>query len=134
LIIGDEGGFVRRDWILLAVAGLAVASAALGGAAAPQAAKSKAAPNGSSAEALEHGKAVFDKKCAACHYATSTARKIGPGLQGLGKRGTFLVSGKKVTDESLKEWIEKGDNLMPPFKDSLDALELKDVMRFLKTL
>lgn len=125
---------MRRDWILLAVAGLAVASAALGGAAAPQAAKSKAAPNGSSAEALEHGKAVFDKKCAACHYATSTTRKIGPGLHGMGKRGTFLVSGKKVTDESLKEWIEKGDNLMPPFKDLLDAVELKDVMRYLKTL
>jgi cytochrome c len=124
---------VIRDWMVSA-AGLVLASATLCGAAASQATKSKAAPNGTSVEVLEHGRAVFEKKCAACHYAASTVRKIGPGLKGMSKRGTFLVSGKKVTDESLKECIEKGDDQMPPFKDLLDAAELKDVIRYVKTL
>ena len=80
------------------------------------------------------GKEVFDKKCGVCHYADSDAKKIGPGLKGLGKRGTFTVNSNKVTDESLKTWIENGDNLMPPFKDVLDAPQIKDVVAYVKTL
>src|SRR5437016_14086698 len=56
------------------------------------------------------------------------------GLKGLGKRGTFTVNNNKVTDESLKTWIENGDNLMPPFKDVLDAPQIKDVVAYVKTL
>lgn len=118
----------------MALTGLVMAGVAQKSQPAPQARQSKPAANGSPEEAVQHGKAVFDKRCAQCHYATSTARKIGPGLQGMSKRGIFLISGKKVTDESLKEWIEKGDNLMPPFKDVLGAAELKDVIRYVKTL
>jgi mono/diheme cytochrome c family protein len=39
-----------------------------------------------------------------------------------------------VTDESLRTWIENGDNLMPPFKDVLDAGQIKDVVAYVKTL
>jgi len=56
-------------------------------------------------------------KCSICHFDTSEAKKIGPGLKGLNKRGTFSVNGNKVTDENLKTWIENGDSLMPPFKE-----------------
>jgi mono/diheme cytochrome c family protein len=80
------------------------------------------------------GKEVFDKKCGVCHYADSDAKKIGPGLKGLGKRGTFTVNNNKVTDESLKTWIENGDNLMPPFKDVLDPAQIKDVVAYVKSL
>jgi len=80
------------------------------------------------------GKEVFDKKCGVCHYADSDAKKIGSGLRGLGKRGMFTVYNNKVTDESLKRWIENGDNLMPPFKDVLDAPQIKDVVAYVKTL
>ncbi|HYA96721.1 MAG TPA: cytochrome c [Methylomirabilota bacterium] len=93
-------------------------------------APAKTAPD----EAVTRGKAVFDKDCSVCHYAGSTARKIGPGLKGLGKRTTYPVSGKKITDESLKEWIENGDNQMPGFKDTLEGEALKDLIRYLKTL
>jgi len=124
---------VKRDLIWLAVAVLAMASVALAETSAPQGGGKKQ-PRGSSAEAVQRGKAIFDKKCAVCHYAASVERKIGPGLKGLNKRGTFGVTGGKITDESLKTWIENGDNLMPPFKDVLGADEIKDVVHYVRTL
>jgi cytochrome c len=84
--------------------------------------------------AVARGKEIFEKKCALCHYADSDAKKIGPGLKGLAKRGTFTVKDGKVTDESLKEWIENGDTQMPPFKDVLEPAQIKDVIAYVKTL
>jgi mono/diheme cytochrome c family protein len=84
--------------------------------------------------AVARGKEVFDKKCAVCHYADSDAKKIGPGLKGMSKRGTFTVNNNKVTDEALTTWIENGDTLMPPFKDVLDPAQIKDVVAYVKTL
>jgi cytochrome c len=80
------------------------------------------------------GKEVFVDKCSMCHNADSDQKKIGPGLKGLSKRGTFTVNGNKVTDENLKNWIENGDSLMPPFKDVLDEQQIKDVIAYVKTL
>ena len=36
------------------------------------------------------GKAVFDEKCGLCHEATSTDKKMGPGLKGLYKQPEFI--------------------------------------------
>ena len=38
------------------------------------------------------------------------------------------------TSQSLKAWIENGDQLMPPFKDVLEAGQIKDVITYVKTL
>ena len=86
------------------------------------------------AAAVARGKTVFQQKCSVCHYDNSDQKKIGPGLKGLAKRGTFSVNGNKVTDENLKTWIENGDQLMPPFKDVLEAGQIKDVIAYVKTL
>src|ERR1700675_2821313 len=104
------------------------------------------------AAAVARGKTVFQQKCSVCHYDNSEQKKIapapsnptnpaaiialfpGPGLKGLSKRGTFSVNGIKITDESLKAWIENGDQLMPPFKDVLEAGQIKDVIAYVKTL
>jgi len=97
----------------------------------------KAGPGGAaknSAAAAARGKEIFEKKCAVCHYADSDAKKIGPGLKGISKRGTFTVNDNKVTDDSLKTWIENGDTLMPPFKEVLEAPQIKDVIAYVKTL
>src|SRR5258708_9162289 len=85
----------------------------------PQAKSSskKAASHGSSGSAVK-GKEVFEKKCAICHYADKEAKKIGPGLKGMYKRGTFTLNGNKITDESLKTWNGKRDPLMPPLKQN----------------
>ena len=93
----------------------------------------KAASHGPSGSAVK-GKEVFEKKCSICHYADKEAKKIGPGLKGMYKRGTFTVNGNKITDESLRTWIENGDSLMPPMKETLEGNQIKDVIAYVKTL
>jgi cytochrome c len=89
---------------------------------------------GANAAAVARGKSLFQQKCSICHYDTSDQKKIGPGLKGISKRGTFTVNGNKITDDSLKSWIENGDQLMPPFKDVLEPTQIKDLIAYVKTL
>ncbi len=86
------------------------------------------------AEAVKRGKTIFQEKCSLCHYDTSDQKKIGPGLKGLNKRGTFSINGNKITEDALKTWIENGDQLMPPFKDVLEPDQIKDVIAYVRTL
>jgi cytochrome c len=90
--------------------------------------------SGANAAAVARGKSLFQQKCSVCHYDTSDQKKIGPGLKGISKRGTFSVNGNKITDDSLKSWVENGDQLMPPFKDVLEPAQIKDVIAYVKTL
>jgi cytochrome c len=126
---------VKRNFIVVGIATLAVAGALLGqdpppaGGAAP-----KKAASGGNAAAVARGKDVFDKKCAMCHYADREDKKIGPGLKGLMKRGTFTINGSKVTTASLTTWIENGDSMMPGMKESLEPAQIKDVVTYVKTL
>ena len=94
----------------------------------------KKSSGGGTAAAAARGKELFDSKCSICHYADNDQKKIGPGLKGISKRGTFTVNNNRVTDESLKTWIENGDTLMPPFKDVLEPAQIKDVIAYVKTL
>ncbi len=118
---------------MLATAALGI-TLAVTGAALAQTKTTKKAPASKDAAAVARGKDVFQQKCSTCHYDTSDAKKIGPGLKGIGKRGTFTVNNNKVTDETLKAWIENGDSLMPPFKDVIDDNQIKDVIAYVKTL
>jgi mono/diheme cytochrome c family protein len=122
---------VKRNYLVLGIAllAMAVAVAAQDPAAKP-APKKAAAAKGSATK----GKEVFDQKCGICHFADSDAKKIGPGLKGISKRGTFTVNNNKVTDDNLKTWIENGDSLMPPFKDVLEEQQIRDVIAYVKTL
>ncbi|HYL83712.1 MAG TPA: cytochrome c [Candidatus Angelobacter sp.] len=125
---------MKRNVLILGIAILSVAGALLAQdqpAAAPaKKAKSSGAGSGSAAR----GKEVFDKKCSMCHFADSDQKKIGPGLKGISKRGTFTVNGNKVTTQSLTTWIENGDSLMPPMKETLEPGQIKDVVAYVKTL
>jgi mono/diheme cytochrome c family protein len=129
--VDDEGGDVKRNYLVLGIALLGMAVAVL--AQDPPAKAPKKTAGKSSASATK-GKEVFDQKCGICHFADSDGKKIGPGLKGISKRGTFTVNNNKVTDETLKTWIENGDSLMPPFKDVLDEQQIKDVIAYVKTL
>ena len=124
---------MKRTVSLLGMAMLACAVALTAQEQAPKKAAA-GAKAGSNNAAAARGKDTFQKKCAICHYPDSDAKKIGPGLKGLYKRGTFSVNPSKVTDENLKNWIENGDSLMPGLKDSLDAAQIKDVIAYVKTL
>jgi len=122
--------------LTLGIATLAVAGGVLAqdAPAPPAKTSSKKAPSHASSGSAARGKEVFEKKCAICHYADKESKKIGPGLKGMYKRGTFTVNGNKVTDESLKTWIENGDSLMPGMKDTLEPGQIKDVIAYIKTL
>ena len=125
---------MKRTSIVLGIAALALAGAMFAQNNPPAKEKSSGKKGASNNAAATRGKQVFDEKCGVCHYADSDAKKIGPGLKGLSKRGTFTVNPNKVTDESLKTWIENGDTLMPPFKDVLQPDQIKDVIVYVKTL
>ena len=128
--IARKGGTVRKFSLSLAIlAGCAalVAGIALLG-------QEPGKKTGNNAPAVARGKTIFQQKCTVCHYDTSDQKKIGPGLKGISKRGTFSVNGNKITDETLKMWIENGDQLMPGLKDSLEAQQIKDVIAYVKTL
>jgi len=125
---------VDRTFAILGVTVLGFSLAVGGSGLAQTKSSKKAAPAGKDAAAAARGKEIFQQKCSTCHYDTSDAKKIGPGLKGIGKRGTFTVNNNKVTDQSLKTWIENGDSLMPPFKDVIDENQIKDVIAYVKTL
>jgi len=96
----------------------------------------KPASAGSSAPskaALDSGKKLYAEQCAICHFETSTAKKVGPGLKGLAKRGKF-ADGKPLTDDSLRVWIENGGKNMPSFKGMLSADEIRDLVLYTKSL
>jgi cytochrome c len=128
-----RGGIVKRNYLVLGIATLAVAGAVLAQDPPAKTSPKKTASHGTAGSATK-GKEVFDQKCAMCHFADSDAKKIGPGLKGLSKRGTFTVNGNKVTTESLTTWIENGDSMMPGMKDSLEPAQIKDVVAYVKTL
>ena len=126
---------MKRNYLVLGIAVLAVAGALLAQdqPEKPAPAEKKPAAH-SAAGSATRGKDVFEKKCAMCHFADNDAKKIGPGLKGLSKRGTFTVNGNKVTTQSLTTWIENGDSLMPGMKDVLEPAQIKDVVAYVKTL
>lgn len=125
---------MKRNVLILGIAILAVAGALLAQDPPAKTSTKKSSNHVASAGSAARGKEVFDKKCAMCHFADSDAKKIGPGLKGISKRGTFAVNGKKVTTQSLTTWIENGDSLMPGMKDSLEPAQIKDVVAYVKTL
>ena len=125
------GGIVNRFLRSFSFAALCSALLLTASVVAQNSAKKSA---GGNSAAVARGKSLFQQKCSICHYDTSDQKKIGPGLKGISKRGTFTVNGNKITDDSLKNWIENGDQLMPPFKDVLEEAQVKDVIAYVKTL
>ncbi|GAC1632949.1 MAG: hypothetical protein NVS9B14_06880 [Candidatus Acidiferrum sp.] len=125
---------MRRSLAILGIATLACASALIAQSGSTKSSGTKKTSAAKDPAAVKRGHDVFQEKCSICHFDTSEAKKIGPGLKGINKRGTFSVNGNKVTDENLKTWIENGDSLMPPFKDVLEEAQIKDVIAYVKTL
>jgi mono/diheme cytochrome c family protein len=125
---------VKRNVLILGIAILSAVGAVLAQDAPPAKSPKKASSAGAAGASAARGKEVFEKKCAMCHFADSDQKKIGPGLKGLSKRGTFTVNGNKVTTEALRTWIENGDSQMPGMKDTLEPAQIKDVVAYVKTL
>ena len=82
---------------------------------------------------IARGLTVYKDRCAICHFNESEAKKIGPGLAGIYRRGKF-TDGGKVDDASLEKWILNGGKDMPPFKPALNAIQIHELIAYLKTL
>ncbi len=79
------------------------------------------------------GKTIYKESCAICHYPEAEAMKMAPGLKGIYKKGKY-ADGKKVDDASMRLWIEKGGPKMPPFKETLSAQQIADLIAYIRTL
>ncbi len=77
------------------------------------------------------GAAVYQAKCARCHYPTTTHPLNGPGLQAITK-GKAMPSGMPPTDERITAVIRSGRNMMPA--TPLDDDQLQDLLAYLHTL
>lgn len=91
-----------------------------------------AAGGASTIQQAASGKELFRQHCAACHFAESTAQKIGPGLKGLYRRS--FANGKKVGDASLTRWIEEGGKDMPGFQVAVKPEQVRALISYIKTL
>ncbi|HWA94915.1 MAG TPA: cytochrome c [Terracidiphilus sp.] len=77
------------------------------------------------------GAAVYQAKCARCHYPTTTSGLHGPGLQALTKLKS-MPSGAPPTDERMSYVILHGRGMMPATALTDDQLE--DLLAYLHTL
>lgn len=82
---------------------------------------------------IEKGAAFFAQNCAMCHYSDRPDTRIGPGLKDLFKNNKLPISGKPVTDESVKSQIKTPFDKMPAFADIREE-ELGALIEYLKTL
>jgi cytochrome c len=78
------------------------------------------------------GKETFEQ-CGACHNTEDDEKKMGPSLKGVFKKAK-LTNGKKPTEATIKEVINKGGNGMPPYEELLSDEEKTNVIAYLKTL
>ena len=77
------------------------------------------------------GAAVYEAKCARCHYPTTTQGLHGPGLQAITKIKA-MPSGAPPTDERLTEVILRGRMEMPP--TPLNDADMADLLAYIHSL
>jgi len=80
-----------------------------------------------------HGHAVFEARCAVCHYDRRTGDLHGPTLLGVYKK-PFLPSGTPANDDRVLNTIVHGRNLMPAMGKTMDQQDLDDLTAYLHTL
>jgi mono/diheme cytochrome c family protein len=79
------------------------------------------------------GHAVFQTRCAVCHYDRQSGPLHGPSLLGVFKKPA-LPSGAAATDERVSATILHGRNQMPPMGNVLSDSDLNDLIAYLHTL
>lgn len=123
----------RQLEIAFAVAFATLLALAVAATAPPPTSAQAVSEKSASTASVENGKELYDRYCAACHYPTTTAKKIGPGLKTIYRRGKF-EDGTPVNDQTMRRWIEKGGKNMPGFEKTLKPQQLADLIAYLKTL
>jgi mono/diheme cytochrome c family protein len=79
------------------------------------------------------GHAVFQARCAVCHYDRKTGPLHGPAMIGMFKKPA-LPSGAPANDERVTATILNGHGLMPAMGNTMDQQDLEDLLAYLHTL
>lgn len=122
----------RTAAILCAFAALVALAACLVAGCAPNRASESDAQLGLNAE-QSAGRAIFNERCASCHYAYSSSSLHGPGLDKL-YRKKFLPSGLPANDRFVTQTILNGRGMMPAAGSTLSDEQLHDLLAYLHTL
>ena len=120
-----------RALVLLLIPALSAGLLAQGQKSEKPAVAAKAAGNGGDAE---RGKLIFKGRCAICHFTTTTAERVGPGLKDLFKQEKLPRSGLPMSEENVRKVILEGSATMQPFRGVLKGEQLSDLLAYLKTL
>lgn len=80
-----------------------------------------------------NGHAVYQARCAVCHYDRQTGILHGPSLSSLYKKPA-LPSGAAATDERVSATVLHGRNQMPAMGNQVDDADLADLLAYLHTL
>lgn len=78
------------------------------------------------------GYAVFQQRCAICHYERVSRPKNGPSLRGVFQHD-YLPSGAPANDETVAGTILHGHGMMPAQPD-IDAESLAALLAYLHTV
>jgi mono/diheme cytochrome c family protein len=78
-----------------------------------------------SSAAAQAGAVLFGNNCARCHGANLEGGRKAPALAEIGKK-------KHWTDERITKQILNGEGKMPPFRDSLSAEQIQQLVAFLR--
>ncbi len=78
------------------------------------------------------GHAVYQARCAACHYDRIAEPLHGPALRSVFRK-PYLPSGAPANDDRVSATVLRGRNLMPA-QPQIDPLELQNLLAYLHTL
>lgn len=79
------------------------------------------------------GRAIFNERCASCHYPYSSDSLHGPGLDHLFRK-QFLPSGLPANDRFVTQTILSGRGMMPAEGATLSDEQLRELIAYLHTL
>lgn len=79
------------------------------------------------------GRAIFNERCASCHYPYSSKSLHGPGLDRL-YRKKYLPSGLPTNDRFVTQTILNGRGMMPAAGSTLSDEQLRELIAYLQTL
>ena len=79
------------------------------------------------------GHAVYQTRCAQCHYDRVDQGKNGPSLVAIFKKPS-LHSGAAATDERVTNTVLHGHGLMPALGDRVDDEQMQQLLAYLHTL
>lgn len=81
----------------------------------------------------ERGSALFNSKCASCHYAEREEAKHGPGLKNILKKDLLPSSKRPASVENILLQLKRPLRVMPAFI-SLSEQESADLLAYMKIL